>query len=116
MLDLILLPAALLLALGLRSVRRGDPRHHGHLMAAAFTLVGIRLVLPFPYLPHAHRSLGLALLALAAATILLGRQALAWREGRSRRAAFPRLHRAAGTFTLVMLALATLAWLLRRGF
>jgi hypothetical protein len=114
MLDLILLPAALLLALGLRSVRRGDPRHHGHLMTAAVTLVGIRLALPFPYLPRTHRSLGLGLLALAALTILLGRQALAWREGRSRRAAFPRLHRAAGAATLVALTLGAVAWLLWR--
>ncbi|HEX9010067.1 MAG TPA: hypothetical protein VF804_06855 [Holophagaceae bacterium] len=116
MLDLILVPAALLLALGLRAVRRGDPRIHGHLMAAAFTLVGIRLALPFPYLPHAHRNLGLGLLALAAGTILLGRQALAWREGRSHRAMLPRIHRAAGTFTLAVAALAAVAWLLRRSF
>lgn len=115
MLDLILIPAALLLVLGLRAARRGDPRHHGHLMIAAFTLVGIRLALPFPDLPHAHRSLGLGLLALAAGTILLGRQALAWREGRSHRAALPRIHRAAGTFTLVVAALAAVAWLLQSG-
>jgi uncharacterized membrane protein YozB (DUF420 family) len=41
-LDLILIPVALLLALGLRAARRGDPRHHGHLMAAAFSLVTAR--------------------------------------------------------------------------
>jgi len=116
MLDLILIPAVLLLVLGIRSVRRGDPRHHGHLMSAGVTLVGIRLALPFPYLPHAHRILGIAVLAMAAVTILLGRRALAWREGRSRQAAFPRIHRATGTLTLTALALGAVAWLLRRGF
>ena len=109
-----MIPAALLLALGLRSVRRGDPRQHGHLMSAGVTLVGIRLALPFSDLPSTHRTLGLAVLALAAFTILLGRRALAWREGRSHQAALPRLHRAAGAFTLVVLVLATVAWLLGR--
>lgn len=116
MLDLILLPAVLLLVLGLRSVRRGDPRHHGYFMTAGVTLVGIRLALPFPYLPHTHRTLGIAVLALAGGTMLLGRGALAWREGRSRRAAIPRIHRAAGTLTLIVLAVAVAAWLLRQGF
>ena len=116
MLDLILIPAALLLVLGLRSARRGDFRHHGHLMSAGVTLVGIRLALPFTYLPRTHQSLGLAVLALAAGTILLGRRALAWREGRSRQAGFPRIHRAAGAFTLIVLAFSVLAWLLRQGF
>lgn len=116
MLDLLLLPAALLLTLGLRAARRGDSRHHGHLMAAAFALVGLRLALSFPHLPHAHRGLGLGLFILVISTILLGRQALAWREGRSQHPAVPRIHRAAGTSTLVVAALAALAWLLRRGF
>ena len=114
MLDLILLPAVLSLALGLGAARRGEFRTHGHLMVAAIALVGIRLALPFPYLPRTHRSLGIGLLALAALTILLGRQALAWREGRSRRAAFPRIHRAAGAATLTALTLGAVAWLLWR--
>jgi lysylphosphatidylglycerol synthetase-like protein (DUF2156 family) len=115
MLDLILIPPVLLLALGLRAVRRGEFRVHGHLMAAAIALLGLRLTLAFPGLPRLHRGAGLAVLGLAGLTILLGRQALAWREGRSRQAALPRIHRAAGACTLIAVTLAAAAWLLQRG-
>jgi hypothetical protein len=49
----------------------------------------------------------------AAMTVLLGRKALAWREGRSTQAFLPRLHRASGAATLTVLALTTVLWLLR---
>lgn len=114
MLDLLLLPAALLLVLGLWAVRRGDPRRHGHLMAAAVTLAAVRMALASSGLPRALRLPAGLVFALAAGTIFLGRRALAWREGRSLRPDAPRLHRAAGTLTLAVLALATVAWLLRR--
>jgi len=112
-LDILLIPAALLLILALRAVRRGDHRLHGHLMIAAFTLIGLRLVLhPRNLSPH-HSILWLITLAAAGTTILLGRMALAWREGRSTRTSAPRIHRAFGTATLVGLVLTTLVWLMR---
>ena len=113
MLDLLLIPAALLLILAIRSVRRGDHRLHGHLMTAVFTIIGLRLVLhPRELTPH-HRAIWLFLLATAGTTILLGRMALAWRETRSTHRAFPRIHRGFGTVTLMCLAIATLVWLMR---
>jgi hypothetical protein len=113
MLDLLLLPAAVLLALALRAVRRGDHRLHGHLMAATVTIVILRLLLhPRTLAPH-HRALWLALLVAAGLTLLLGRRALAWREGRSQRAMAPRLHRSAGVLTLVLTAFTLVVWFLR---
>jgi len=113
MLDLLLIPAAALLCLALWAVRRGDHRLHGHLMTAAMTLIGLRLVLhPRGLSPH-HRTLWLITLAAAGITILLGRMALAWREGRSNPTAIPRIHRAFGTATLIGLSLTTLVWLMR---
>lgn len=113
MLDLLLLPAAILLALALRAVRRGDHRLHGHLMAATVTIVILRILLHPRTLAPQHRALWLALLAAAGLTLLLGRRALAWREGRSLRAIAPRLHRAAGVFTLVLTTLTLVVWFLR---
>ncbi|WLT33088.1 hypothetical protein [Geothrix sp. PMB-07] len=113
MLDVLLIPAALLLVLALQAVRRGDHRLHGHLMLAAFTVIGLRLVLHPRALLPTHLGLWLAVLAAAGTTLLLGRMALAWREARSTHAAFPRIHRAFGTLTLLALALTTVVWLLR---
>lgn len=113
MLDLLLIPAAAMLALALRAVRRGEHRLHGHLMAAAVALVFLRVLLHPRALEAHHQALWLALLGTAGGTLLLGRAALAWREGRSTRSAFPRLHRAAGTLTLALAVLTLAAWLLR---
>ena len=113
MFDLLLVPAAWLLLLGLRAVRRGDPRPHSHRMAAGILLVGLRLALPMPF---PARALGWGVFTLGAITLLVGRHALAWREGRNHRSGLPRLHRALGTLTLLALALAAVAWLLRRAF
>jgi len=113
MLDLLLIPAALLLALALGAVRRGDHRLHGHLMTAAFTFIGVRLLLHPRSLAQHHLATWLLTLAAAGTTILLGRQALAWRESRGARQGLPRVHRAFGTATLIGLALTTLVWLLR---
>ncbi len=113
MLDLLLIPAALLLILALWSAHRGEHRLHGHLMTAVFTIIGLRLVLhPRELTPH-HRTVWLCILAAAGTTILLGRMALAWREARTTHRAFPRIHRGFGTATLVGLATATLVWLMR---
>jgi len=46
-------------------------------------------------------------------TLLLGRAALAWREGRSDRSFIPRLHRAAGALTLALTACTLVVWFLR---
>jgi hypothetical protein len=113
MLDLLLLPAALLLPLALRAVRRGDHRLHGYLMTAAFTLIGLRLVLHPRELYTHHRIIWLFTLTVAASTIFLGRSALAWREARGSGTAAPRIHRAFGAATLVTLAFATVVWLMR---
>ena len=113
MLDLLLIPAALLLALALGAVRRGEPRLHGHLMMAAFTVIGLRLLLPPRSLARHHAAIWLLTLAAAGTTILLGRQALAWRESRGRRPGLARVHRAFGTATLIGLGLTALVWLLR---
>jgi len=113
MLDLLLVPAALLLALALGAVRRGEHRLHGHLMTAAFTLIGLRLLLHPRSLTRYQLVTWLLTLAAAGTTILLGRQALAWREARGTRQGLPRVHRAFGTATLVGLGLTTLVWLLR---
>jgi hypothetical protein len=113
MLDLLLIPAALLVILALRAARRGDHRLHGYCMTAALTLVGLRLLLHPRDLARLHLITWLASLGLAGTTALLGRMALAWREGHSSRAALPRLHRAFGTATLIGLALTTVVWLLR---
>jgi len=113
MLDLLLIPAVLLVVFALRAVRQGEYRLHGHLMAAVVTVVGLRLLLhsrewtPFQLAPW------LAAFALAGTTLLLGRMALAWREGRNTQAFIPRIHRAFGAATLILLALSTVAWLLR---
>ncbi|MCE1203931.1 MAG: hypothetical protein LWW79_04905 [Holophagaceae bacterium] len=113
MLDLLLLPAALLLALALGAVRRGDHRLHGHLMTAGFTFIGLRLVLHPRSLARHHVATWLLTLAAAGTTVLLGRRALAWRESRGLGQRLPRMHRAFGTATLIGLALTTLVWLLR---
>jgi hypothetical protein len=113
MLDLLLIPAAILLALALRAVRRGEHRLHGHLMMAAFTVIGLRILLHPRSLGRQQLVLWLAVLAAAGSTMLLGRAALAWREGRSARSAIPRIHRASGAFTLMLSALTLLVWLLR---
>lgn len=113
MLDLLLLPAVLLVAWALRAVRQGDHRLHGHLMTAAFTVVALRMVLRPRAFPPYHLEAGLVVLGLAGATMLLGRRALAWRETRSQRNQAPRVHRTAGVLTLVSLTLALAVWLLR---
>lgn len=113
MLDILLIPVVLLVALALRAVRRGDYRLHGHLMMSAFTLVGLRLLLHPRDLTRQHLTLWLATLAAAGTTLLLGRMALAWREARSTRISLPRIHRAFGATTLVGLAVTTLIWMLR---
>jgi uncharacterized membrane protein YozB (DUF420 family) len=112
-LDILLIPAALLLALALQAVRRGDHRLHGHLMTAGFTMIGLRLILHPRNLPTFYVPCWLGTLAVAGATMLLGRMALAWRESRTTHTAFPRIHRAFGAITLIGLALTTLMWLLR---
>jgi uncharacterized membrane protein YozB (DUF420 family) len=114
MLDVLLIPAALLLTLALQAVRRGEYRLHGHLMTGAFTLIGLRLLLHPTGLSPAHRTLWLITLTVAGLTILLGRMALAWREARSTHPSLPRIHRTIGKTTLVGLALTTLVWLLRQ--
>jgi len=113
MLDLLLIPAVILLALALRAVRRGDHRIHGYLMVAAFTVIGLRVILHPRGLGRLHLALWLAVFAVASSTLLLGRAALAWREGRSARAGIPRIHRASGAFTLVLSAFTLLVWFLR---
>ncbi|WP_243314794.1 hypothetical protein [Geothrix paludis] len=113
MLDLLLIPAAILLGFALRAVRRGDHRLHGHLMAATVTVVLLRVVLHPRSLGRHHLLMWLVLMGAAGTTILLGRAALAWREGRSARAYLPRIHRAAGTFTLVLAVFTLALWFLR---
>ena len=113
MLDLLLIPAALLVLLAVRAVRRGDHRLHGHLMTMGFTVAALRMLLrPSTFLPS-HLGAGLALLALVGWTLVLGHLSLAWREGRGRSAALPRIHRASGTLTLLLTTLAALLWLAR---
>lgn len=113
MLDLLLIPAAILLAFALRAVRRGDHRLHGHLMAATMTVVLLRVVLHPRTLASHHLALWLILLTAAGTTLLLGRAALAWREGRSARSAIPRVHRTAGALTLALTVLTLAVWFLR---
>ena len=113
MLDLLLIPAVLLAGLALRAARRGDHRAHGHLMTAAFTLAGLRMVLRPRAASDGQVAVSLGLLALVGGTVLLGRRALAWREGRSTAASAPRTHRASGATTLAAAALVLAAWLLR---
>ena len=113
MLDVLLIPAALLLALALRAVRLGEYRVHGYLMTAVFTLIGLRLLLHPRDLGPTHRAIWLITLTAAGLVILLGRMALAWREARSTHPSVPRIHRAAGRTTLIGLVLTTLVWLLR---
>ena len=113
MLDVLLIPAALLLALALRAVRLGEYRLHGYLMTAVFTLIGLRLLLHPRGLSPTHRAIWLITLSAAGLTILLGRMALAWREARSTHPSLPRTHRTIAKTTLVGLALTTLVWLLR---
>lgn len=111
--DLLLLLPVLLAGFALRAVRRGDQRRHGHLMAAAVALVGVYLLTGRAAIPPTERVLGLGWLGLAVLTLLLGRQALAWREGRTLWRQGPRVHRALGVFTLVSAVLLLLAGLLR---
>jgi hypothetical protein len=113
MLDLLFIPAAVLLACALRAVRRGDYRLHGYLMVATVTVVILRLLLHPRALATHDFALWAALLAMAGTTLLLGRAALAWREGRSDRSAIPRLHRAAGALTLVLTTVTLVMWFLR---
>lgn len=113
MLDLLLIPAAILLAFALRAVRRGDHRLHGHLMVSAFTVIGLRILLHPRSLAQVHLAAWAATLVAAGTTILLGRKALAWREARSFRAYLPRIHRAFGVATLSGLVLSTVIWLFR---
>lgn len=113
MLDLLLIPAALLLAFALSAVRRGDHRLHGHLMVAAFTVVGLRVLLHPRGLAQVHLTAWAITLVAAGTTILLGRKALAWREARSVQAYLPRIHRAFGVATLSGLVLTTVLWLFR---
>jgi hypothetical protein len=113
MLDLLLIPAALLLAFALRAVRRGDHRLHGHFMVAAFTVVGLRVLLHPRSLAQVHLTAWAITLAAAGTTILLGRKALAWREARSVQAYLPRIHRAFGVATLSGLVLTIAIWLFR---
>jgi hypothetical protein len=112
-LDILLIPVVLLVALALRAVRHGEYRLHGHLMTSAFTFVGLRLILHPRDLTRHHLALWLATLAAAGTTLLLGRMALAWREARSTRTGLPRIHRTFGATTLIGLALTTLIWMLR---
>ena len=113
MLDLLLIPAGLFLALALRAVRRGEHRLHGHLMAAAFTMAGLRVLLHPRSLTQVQLTAWSLTLAAAGVTILLGRKALAWREARSVQAFLPRIHRAAGALTLALAALTLAVWFLR---
>jgi len=113
MLDLLLIPVALLLVLGVRAVRGGEHRLHGHLMAAAITLTGLRILLHPRMLRPLHLALWLATLGLASTTLLFGRKALAWREARSSQSIYPRIHRALGTLTLTSLVVTVAIWLLR---
>ena len=112
--DLLLLPTALLLALGLRAARRGDLRRHAHLMVAAFALLAVRVLLALPDLPGLLWGAGVGVLVCGGGTMALGRKALAWREGRSHQTVFPRFHRAAGATTLILLTLASTVWLMRQ--
>lgn len=113
MLDLLLIPAAILLVFALRAVRRGEHRLHGYLMMATFTVIFLRVTLHPRGLGPLHLVLWLVVLVAAGSTLLLGRAALAWREGRSVRSGIPRVHRAAGALTLVLAILTLAAWLLR---
>jgi hypothetical protein len=113
MLDLLFIPAAVLLACALRAVRHGDHRLHGYLMVATVTVVILRMLLHPRTLATHDFALWTALLAMAGTTLLLGRTTLAWREGRSDRSALPRIHRAAGALTLVMTAVTLVVWFLR---
>lgn len=113
MLDVLLIPALLMLAFGLRAVWQGDHRLHGHLMSAAFTLVGLRVLLFPRALAPLQLTAWLVTAMAAGTTVLLGRKALAWREGRSTLTFLPRVHRASGAATLAVLAVTTLIWLLR---
>ncbi len=113
MLDLLLIPAVLLVALALRAVRRGAHRTHGYLMTAAFTTVALRMWLRPRAFPSGYLEVVVGVLGLAGLTMILGRGALAWREGRTRNPRIPRLHRALGTLTLTTFTLALVFWLLR---
>jgi uncharacterized membrane protein YozB (DUF420 family) len=113
MLDLLLIPAFALLALALRAVRRGDHRTHGHLMVSAFTVVVIRMLLrPLALQPKPFAIL-VAVLSLAGITMVLGRLALGWREGRNQRQHLPKAHRGFGLLTLAFSCASAVAWLLR---
>ena len=113
MLDILLIPALLLAVFALRAVQRGDHRLHSYLMTAAATIAGLRILL-WPRAFSTHLLGGAAaLFALAGITMVLGRVALGWREGRNQRSHVPRFHRAMGRLTLFSFALALVGWLLR---
>jgi len=82
-------------------------------MTATVTVVLLRVILHPRTLSTQHLALWLTLLAAAALTLLLGRGALGWREGRSTRSILPRLHRTAGALTLALTALTLAVWFLR---
>ncbi|HEX7553609.1 MAG TPA: hypothetical protein VF378_08645 [Geothrix sp.] len=113
MLDLLFIPVVVLLAFALRAVRRGDYRLHGYLMVATVTVVILRLLLHPRTLAAHHFALWSALMVLAGTTLLLGRAALAWREGRSDHSTIPRIHRTAGALTLALTAATLVVWFLR---
>ena len=113
MLDVLLIPAVLLVALALRAARQGAHRTHGYLMTAAFTTVALRMLLRPRAFPSGYLEVVVGVLGLAGGAMILGRGALAWREGRSRNPQVPRFHRALGSLTLVSFALALVFWLLR---
>jgi lysylphosphatidylglycerol synthetase-like protein (DUF2156 family) len=112
--DLLLILPAVLLGLALHAVHRGEHRRHAHLMIAAMGCIALGLCLAYPGLQAPGRPIAMALLGLLGVTAVLGRGALAWREGHPRFARVPRLHRAAGALSLLSLALGLGAWLLRR--
>jgi len=113
MLDVLLIPAILLAVFGLRAVQRGDHRLHSYVMSAAFTTVGLRILLWPRTFPIHLIEVVLALFGLVGMTMFLGRAALAWREGRNQSSQVPRIHRALGRLTLLSFALALAVWLLR---
>ena len=82
-------------------------------MSAALTLVGLRVLLFPRVLTRFQLSIWVVSAMVAGATVLLGRKALAWREGRSTQAILPRIHRAFGAATLAVLTITTIIWLLR---
>lgn len=112
--DLLLILLTVLLGLALHAAHRGDHRRHGHIMITVIGCFTLGCYLAYPELPAPVRPLAMALLILLGVTALLGRGALAWREGHLRFARVPRLHRALGAISLISLAIGLGAWLLGR--